>query len=779
MTKRSKRYRWIVLILAIAAIGSLFLPLPEKDFRKETVHSLRVVDRNGIVLREYLNDLQGRGQWKALAEFSPALLNATIAVEDRRFRHHPGVDPLAIVRALIDNIRAGKARSGGSTITQQVIRNIYHHPRTLPSKIIEAWYALRLERMMSKDEILEQYLNRVPYGNQLIGAEAASRFYFDKPARDLAPAEAAFLAALPNAPSFLNPYANSEPALKRQQHILRIMAEQGRISPDEYSRAAQQRIVLVPPDVNFRAPHLVEMAAAEAVQFPGTAVVRTTIDYPLERSIEWLLKGHLKQLKSKNVTNAAAVVIENKTMKLLALVGSADYFNYAIQGQVNGALARRQPGSSVKPFTYGLAFEGPFTPADLIPDIPTQIPDEQGDYIPENYDRRYHGPVRVRTALACSYNVPAVRVLRRVGRENLLQRMLRAGLTTLDQPSSFYGYGLTLGNGEVSLFQLTRAYASFANGGLWQQAAYIESFETTDGLFATIPAESPRRLFSEQVSYLITDILKDPDARRPAFGHAFPFPFECAIKTGTTKDYRDNWTVGYTTEYTVGVWAGNFDGTPMKGVSGITGAGQIFEDIMTILHVKGDRDLPPPFSVPEGLRMETICSASGKLPHSHCRKTIREWFVKDKVPSGRCDVHRVFRFTNEAGESVAATFEIFPEEYREWVEEQRLASPPPDAKPLATVEIPGRADFALLAPQNGQIFKIDPILRNEYQTIKILGHIPPDVSDVRVRVNNRKDISYDTEGAWWQLQKGEHRFQLQGIRRGKIVRSASVSIAVQ
>lgn len=779
MTKRLKRYRWIVLLPAIAAIGSLFLPLPEKDFQKESVHSLRVVDRNGILLREYLNDLQGRGQWKALAEFSPALLTATISVEDRRFRYHPGIDPLAILRALIDNIRAGKAKSGGSTITQQVIRNIYHHPRTLPSKTLEAWYALRLERMMSKNEILEQYLNRVPFGNQLIGAEAASRFYFDKPARDLSLAEAAFLAGLPNAPSFLNPYSNPELARKRQQHILQAMARQGRISPEEYSRAAQQQIVLVPPDVNFRAPHLVEMAATEAGQFPGTAVVHTTIDYPLQRSIEWLLKGHLKHLKSKNVTNAAAVVIDNKTMRVLALVGSADYFNNAIQGQVNGALARRQPGSSVKPFTYGLAFEGPFTPADLIPDIPTQIPDEEGDYVPENYDRRYHGPVRVRTALACSYNVPAVRVLRRVGRENLLQRMIRAGLTTLDQPSIFYGYGLTLGNGEVTLFQLTRAYASFANRGMWQPTAYIESLETTEGLFTTTPTEPMHRLFSDQVAYLVTDILKDPDARRPAFGHAFPFPFECAVKTGTTKDYRDNWTVGYTTEYTVGVWAGNFDGAPMKGVSGITGAGQIFQDIMMVLHVRGDRDLPPPFGIPEGLRSETVCATSGKLPNPHCRKTIREWFVKEKLPSERCDVHRVFRYTNKAGESVAATFEVFPEEYREWTEEQRLASPPPDAKPLAAVEIPGRADFALFAPQNGQIFKIDPILRREYQSIKILGNVPPDVSDVRVRVNNRKEISYDAEGAWWQLQKGEHRFQLQGIRRGKIVRSASVSIAVQ
>lgn len=773
-----RKYRWIVLILAIPVVGSLFIPLPKEDFRKENVHSLRVLDRNGVVLREYLNDLQGRGQWKSLGEFSPALLEATVAVEDHRFRYHPGIDPFAILRAIRDNIRSGESRSGGSTITQQVIRNVYHHPRTLPMKALEAWYALRLERMMSKNEILEEYLNRVPYGNQLIGAEAAARFYFDKPARDLSLAEAAFLAGLPNAPSFLNPYSNPEFAQKRQKRILDVMVEQERISREEYFRAVQQPIVLVSPDVNFRAPHLVEMAAAEAARFSGAAVVHTTVDYPLQQSIQWSLKGHLKHLRTRNMTNAAVVVIDNKTMNIVALTGSADYFDNEIQGQVNGALARRQPGSSVKPFTYGLAFEGPFTPADLIPDVPTQIPDEEGDYIPENYDRQYHGPVRIRTALACSYNVPAVRVLRQIGKENLLQRLLRAGLTTLDEPSSFYGYGLTLGNGEVTLLELTRAYAAFANNGLWQDVSFIESIETAEGRFIPCRSQqSPRPLFSEQIAFLVTDILRDPNARRPAFGHAFQFPFDCAVKTGTTKDYRDNWTIGYTTDFTVGVWAGNFDGTPMKGVSGITGAGQIFQDIMMILHVKEDRSLPAPFAVPEGLRTETVCATSGKLPNSFCRKTIREWFVKGKTPLDRCTVHRQFRFANEEGEVVEATFEIFPEEYRAWAAEQHLSLPPPDAVPVATVAAM-RSEFALLTPQNGQRFKIDPILRKEYQAIRILAHIPADVSRVRVRVSDGKKLSYAADGVWWQLQKGEHRFYLEGIQRGRLVRSTPVSIAV-
>ncbi len=768
-----------MLVLAFVFFASLFMPLPEADFRKETVQSLRIVDRNDVLLREYLNDSQGRGQWRSLKDLSPALIRATIAVEDKRFRYHPGIDPIAILRSVVENIRAGKLRSGGSTISQQVIRNVYQGPRTLFTKIAEAWYALRLERMMSKDEILEQYLNRVPYGNQLVGAEAAARHYFDKPARYLSTAEAAFLAGLPNAPSFLNPYSRPEEALKRQKRVLRVMMEQGLLTQEEYSLASSQPVVLVPPEVNFRAPHLVEMAARTARQFPSAVLVRTTIDYSLQKSIQWLIKGHLKQLQRKNVNNAAVVVLDNKTMEVVALVGSADYFHEAIQGQVNGALASRQPGSAVKPFTYALAFEGPMTAADIIPDIPTRIPDQEGDYIPENYDRRYHGPVRMRTALACSYNIPAVRVLQSVGRENLLQRMLKAGLSTLDQPSVFYGYGLTLGNGEVTLLELTQAYALFARGGRWQEASFLRSMETTEGISLLREGKNERRVFSEQAVHLLTDILKDSEARRPAFGQAFRFPFDCAVKTGTTKDYRDNWTVGYTTSYTVGVWAGNFDGSPMRGVSGVSGAGRIFEDIMMLLHVRPDCDLPEPFALPAHFVTKTICAVSGQLRGAHCTKTVQEHFMPGRVPALKCEVHRLYRFTNEAGARETKVFEVLPQEYREWAHAQGIPAPPYNAVQVSEPQSSRFSALALLAPQSGQLFKVDPILRSEYQTIRILAHIPSNVSGVKVRVNDRENFRYDSDGAWWKLQKGEHRFQLEGIRDGKLIRSKPVFIAVE
>lgn len=772
------RVVWFPIFVALV-LGLLYTPLPEEDFRKDTVHSLRVVDRNGILLREFLNDAQGRGQWRSLDEMSPFLIHATIAVEDRRFRMHPGVDPLAIVRAAWQNQLRGRLHSGGSTITQQVIRNVYHHPRTLFSKMIEAWYAVRLETMASKNEILEQYLNRVPYGNGLIGAEAASRHYFDKPVRDLSLAEAAFLAGIPNAPSSLNPYTYFDDALRRQRLVLRAMASQGSISAGQEVLARQQPLALVPPERNFRAPHLVEMAATATSAFQSATSVQTTIDYEIQKNIEWLIRGHLKQLRNKSVTNASVVVIDNRTMEIHALVGSADYFDPRIQGQVNGATARRQPGSAVKPFTYALAFEGPFTAADVIPDIPTRIPDQEGDYIPENYDRRYHGPVRLRQALACSYNVPAVRVLQVVGRENLLQRMISAGLTTLEQPSVFYGYGLTLGNGEVTLLQLTRAYAAFANGGVLRETSFISSIESMDGSFYREPPREPRRVFSEEASWLVSDILRDPDARRPAFGHAFRFPFDCAVKTGTTKDYRDNWTVGYSADFTVGIWVGNFDGQPMKGVSGVTGAGQIFEDVMMFLHTGPARQIPPRFAVSPGVVQKTVCSVSGSLPNPHCTRTIREWFTKGKVPSEHCTIHRLFRFTSSSGERIEKVFEILSDEYRLWSDEQGLPHPPPDAQPT-TVPYAGnqRTPLALVAPIDGQLFKVDPVLRKEYQTIRILGLVSSGIGDVKVRVGRNEELPYDPNGTWWPLRKGRHSFVLEGLKRGEKVMSNKVVIVV-
>lgn len=847
----------VLFFLSLSAffIASLFVPLDEKDFRKESIHSLKVLDRNGKILREYLNDEQGRGEWIPKEKISQHVIDATLVAEDKRFYSHPGIDPFAIVRALYENIFLS-VRTGGSSLTQQVIRTVYHHPRSLGYKIEEAWYALRLERKMSKDEILEHYFNRAPYGNQLHGIQAASKYYFDKPASELSIAEAAFLSALPNAPTLLNPYKNYEEARKRQKKILRLMLEQRYITDAEYQRALLQPIPIVTPDKKFKAPHAVELVYAQVVKrennnavilsdaknqheqeasmqlpsprsdsslrpdknfgtsfrmarirasyHPSTrsaenaelaqddysfrrerpAEITTTIDLEMHSDIQWIIKGHLEQLKKKHVTNAAVVVIHNATGEVRTLIGSADYFNASISGNVNGALALRQPGSAMKPFTYAIALESGFTPSTLLADVPTSLPAEGGDYVPENYDREYHGPVRLRTALACSYNIPAVRVLYTIGKDALFGRLQQAGLTTLDKSPKHYGYGLTLGNAEVTLFELTNAYRIFANRGEWNPVKLVVSSNDISGVSVSQPLDIEqgmnKKVFSEEAAYLISDILKDAVARRPAFGNHFRFSFPCAVKTGTTKDYKDNWAIGYTTEYTVGVWTGNFDSKPMLKVSGVSGAGQIFTDIMNLIMTKYSTE-EKDFTKPKNIVTRTVCTRSGKLPTRYCERTIQEQFIRDNILTQQCDVHRSFYVKQLDGTFQEKIFELFPSEYQSWVELENLPKPPADAmnsKP-SSQQAAQLQQPAIIFPHHGDVFKIDPVLRREYQEIKIETLFPSSLKDVHLIVNGTETLPIGKEGTWWQLRKGEHVMQVVGRLKKWKISSAKIKILVE
>lgn len=766
------RFKKIIIgcsIAVILCIGSLFVPLPIEDFSKQSVQSLRVVDRNGVLLREFLNDNEGRGIWKPLEEISPFARAAVISIEDKRFYSHFGVDPIAVGRAVIENIRSFRFKSGGSTITQQVVRNVYHFPRTLPYKVVEMWYALRLERMMTKEEIIEQYLNRVPFGNQLFGVEAASRWYFEKPAQALSPAEAAFLMALPNSPSLLNPYKNADAASVRKRTVLNRMISQNVLLREEYERALAQPIQIISPGSHFKAPHAVNMAIASQHDTTNRMIV-TTVDFSMHEQVQRLMKAHLKKLQSKNVNNAAAIVIDNATMEIRVLVGSSDFFDDKNEGEVNGATALRQPGSAIKAFTYALALEHGLTPATIIPDIPTAIPDHHGDYVPENYDKHYHGPVRARTALACSYNVPAVRVLQMVGKSALLNKLRDVGSSSLTNDAEFYGYGLTLGNAEVSLLQLTTAYAAFANKGMWKSSTLTERNDSFS---------EAKRVFDEKTTFMLTDMLSDPVARRPAFGGNFRFPFQCAVKTGTTKDYKDNWTVGFTTRYTVGVWVGNFNGKEMRRVSGVSGAGPIFTDIMMFLHSSPFGMPPKDFEIPNGIEQHSICTRSGKLPTDLCPKTIHDWFVKGNVPQEKCEIHKEYFVKNDRSEPVRQLFEIFPREYRQWVISEGIPDPPPDAVPASVQRADVLTKLAITSPNNGDLFAIDPVLRSEFQTITISGFIPETFQDVKLKVNDRNEIPFSSQGYQWKLEKGISKFQLVGKNNNRRVVSNRVYITVE
>ncbi len=825
---RKKRI-WISITSAsvIAVIVSLFIPLDPQAFTPYRVTSLRFFDKQGILLREVLSEEDGKGRWCSLKEISPNVINAVIASEDSRFFNHPGVDPIALGRAVVQNIRAGRIISGGSTLTMQLIRNIYRSRRTLPQKIWEGWYALRLERMMSKEEILLQYLNRIPFGNQTYGVDAAARLYFAKPARELSVAESAFLAAIPNSPTLNDPYRRITRVRQRQIYVLSQMEKNGFISPGERERAEQEPLVLVPRNAQFKAPHFSAMILANLTteERRNTTEIHTTLDWNIQKSIELLLYGHLARLKKQNISNGAVVIIDNQTHELVSLVGSKDFFDSASSGQVNGALALRQPGSTLKPFTYGIALENGMTAAELLADIPRNVGDASTDFLPENYDKKYHGPVRMRTALACSYNVPAVRTLERFGEELLLQKLHAAGFASLLQPSSFYGVGLTLGNGEVTLLELANAYSVLANEGEYNPVKVVDSAknitpvavrdspkvddstrrESLRTSFHSVdfqsqipnPKSQINRVFSKQVTYILTDILSDPQARAPAFGtySSLNLPFPCAAKTGTSKDYKDNWTIGYTPRYTVAVWVGNFNAKPMKLVSGITGAAPLFRDIMLLLHQSppmADAHISPSlqFSKPEGLTTESICPRSGMLAGKDCPGKMQELFIEGTKPLQSCTIHRSYKIDTRNG--LLATrntprefiqvkvFETFPLMFESWAMKEGIPKPPAgmsieSAKPVAPL--------AISFPSSGDVFKLDPILRAEYQTVTIESQVVPGVENVSLWLNGNEVATlrppYRFRLPLASLRKGSSTLMLKGKRNAQSIQSYPIVVAVQ
>ena len=750
--KRLKKFLFLAGAAFLALVlFSLFLPIPRKKLDPGPVISLRLLDRNGVVLREVLSDEGGRCRWVGLADIPPHLVQATIAAEDKSFYFHGGVNPLSVVRALWQNMKRGRVVSGASTITQQLVRNIYPARRNLLSKLREAWLAFRLERTISKEEILTQYLNRISYANQAFGIEAASRLYFAKPASHLSLAEAAFLAAIPRSPSLLNPYCSFALAEAKQKEILRKMARLHFISSVDLERARMEEIRLLQAGDRFRAPHFCDFVLSQIAgeMKRSLAVVRTTLDFGLQEKVERLASRYTASLAERGITNCALIVLDNMTGELLSLVGSRDFFDSAHDGQVNGALALRQPGSTLKPFTYALALENGLTAATVVEDVPAQFATLSGSYMPRNYDRKYHGPMRLREALACSYNVPAVAVLESIGPDLLYRRLKSLGFDSLKKSPGYYGIGLTLGNGEVTLLELARAYSVLARQGVDLPLKTVLDLSPDGGEDIQADGRTAQRtLFSPQVSFIITHILTDRDARIPSFGYNTPlsFPFAVAAKTGTSKDFRDNWTVGYSPKFTVGVWVGNFDGSPMHHVSGITGCGPLFRDVMLLLH----RDEGwTEFAEPKGIVRATVCSLSGNLPGESCPGTVEEVFIRGTEPQEVCAKHGL---QATAGQTSAGRKQD-PTSQGMWIS----------------------------FPRNGDIFQIDPVLRDEYQRIKLKVSLAPGSPARKVEwlVNGRKvGEAAHPYSIFWNLLPGSYTIKARTTSGRLTVESQPVRITV-
>ncbi len=603
-----RRLAWLTVglltVVAVFEIALRLTPMPA-ELEAGYVGSVEFLDREGRPLRLMLAEERRYAQHCSLAEVSPLLIAATLSAEDQRFRQHSGVDPQAIARAVFSAVRGGQAQSGASTITQQLVKLARPGPRTAGRKLIEMWLALRVERTWSKDRILEEYLNRLDYGNLEVGIVAASRYYFAKPPSDLSAAEAAFLAGLPRAPTRLDPHEHLAAAQQRQRWVLGRMRNDAQLDSASYARAVAEPLHLASASRIFAAPHFVDLLLSQrGVVSPNGGPLRTTLDLELNRFVERSLEEQLRKIVDKHATSGAVVVIHNPTGDVLALASSGDYFRPGA-GQINAAWMIRSPGSAVKPFTYLLALERGANPCTVVPDVPTDFPTDTGLYRPNNYNHRFYGPVSLRFALGNSLNVGAIRTLQLAGGpEELHRRLADLGITTLHHDTEYYGLGLTLGNGEVRLLELTSAFATIGRLGVHRPWRLL--LREPRGI------APDRRVCDARAAFLVADMLADNSARASSFGLdsylAFDFPVAC--KTGTSSDYRDNWAMGVTPEFTVGVWVGNVDGSVMRGITGVTGAAPILHDVFTHLHEQRGTSW---FAAPDGIASHSIHPLTGRL----------------------------------------------------------------------------------------------------------------------------------------------------------------------
>ncbi|MGQ9865161.1 MAG: penicillin-binding protein 1C [Pseudanabaenaceae cyanobacterium] len=584
------------------------MPLRAKDWQRARP-SLTFTDRHGVVLGTVAADGEEAID-VPLSQVSPWLVQAVLAAEDQRF-DGGAIDGLALIRVLWDSLRSGRVVGGASTLSQQLVRLRYRTPRTVWGKLTTIWLAWRVQAGSTREEILTAYLNHVPMGGNVYGVEAAARHYLGMSAAELNVARASLLAALPNAPTHLHPRWNWEGLKQRQAYVLARMVARGYLSPALAARAHQETVTLAPVTTEGAiARHWLERLAREP--HPPGSILRTTLDRTLQEFVEAQVRQVTAALGD---VQGAAIVVDNRTGEVLAYVGSPDYFAYS----TDGVQAPRQAGSTLKPFLYQLAFAlGELTPTTVLADRPAHYGLPGGRlYSPTDYSERFRGDVLPRFALANSLNLPAVRTLERVGVDRFLTRLRELGFAHLTHDARHYGLGLALGSGEVTLWELAQAYTALANGGIRRTLTPWPDQPAQD---VTLPEPELWRL--------VTDMLADRHSRGAAFGRSSVLntPFGAAVKTGTSSAFRDNWTVGFTSEYTVATWVGRFDGQPLAGISGVAGAAPLWRNILGYLH----RAHPPaPFPKPH-FPQQGVCSLPGKTPN--CPAQVWE-YTWGKVPA--------------------------------------------------------------------------------------------------------------------------------------------------
>lgn len=605
----------------------------------------KIYDRNGNLLYQIYKD-QNRSL-VSLSSLPQNLIDATIAAEDKNFYNHFGIDPTGIIRAIYNNVSCFilhdscfRSPQGGSTLTQQLIKNTLLTPeKTLTRKLKELVLSIQTELSYNKDQILEMYFNQVPYGGTAYGIEEAAYQYLGKHAKDLTLSESAFLAGLPVSPTTLSPFGTTPYLAQiRQQQVLESMVKLNMITENEKVQAVNTPIHLISSNTKIRAPHFVMYVRdllvkefGEGTVSRGGLQVTTTLDLSIQETLQSQVITELDKLSNLNVQNGAGMIVNPPTGEILAMVGSHNFFDTEHDGQVNVTLQPRQPGSSIKPLTYALAFMKGLAPSSIIEDSPICFKSKGSpDYCPKNYDNKFHGSVSLKTALASSYNIPAIKLLNSLGITNLIELARSMGITTWDDSSRF-GLSLTLGGGEVKMYDLVQAYSVFANNGYKIPLNSILEIRDSNNQLLTMNHKSltKQQILPESIAFQINSILSDNFARSGAFGANSVLNIKghtVAVKTGTTNNLRDNWTIGYTPSYLVATWVGNNDNSSMSSVaSGITGASPIWSRTITEL-LKEQPNLPFP-------QPSTIVKAL-----VNCEPKRYDYFVKGTEPKIDCSL---------------------------------------------------------------------------------------------------------------------------------------------
>lgn len=689
----------ILLVILVSLTIYFIIPFPS-NYLEPSKYSVKIFDRNKRLIVE-LNQNGGLNERFYLKDVPDTFINLLLLSEDRNFFHHFGVDFKALGRVITEFFKSGKFSSGGSTISMQLVKLKKGITKnTFFTKIFEIIDAIKLELHFSKEEIIESYLNEVYLGNNIYGFQKASKLYFGKPLINLNIAEMGFLIKIINYPSDI--YFRKHSILSKVSNFITLAYRKGIINENQYLSGLSYKVEINPIILPFSAPHFCFFVVNEAKKFANGEIeeIYTTIDIDLYYDVLNIARNVVDNFAKYNLSQAGILIVDNETMEIICMIGSVNYFSE--YGANNGVLVKRQPGSTMKPFTYALGFEKSIiNTSSILPDIETSFPIRYGKYIPRNYDNKFHGPVRVAEALGNSYNIPAVYLLSKIGVDTYFSLLKTLKFTSLKKPPEFYGLGITLGNGDITLLELVRAYTVFPNNGFIRDLKSVRFIKLRGGKIVYPPNIFAKKVLSEETCFLINHILSNHKYRVKAFGvnSAINFPFKVAVKTGTSKDFRDNTIVAYNKKLTIGVWAGDFSGKSMINIPSAKGAGIIVRDVILHLYNKGiwkNEDFYKPNSITE----VEICKLSGLRASKWCNDKNIEFFVKDKEPKEECNWHRNGKI-------------YIPSDYKNWAYDNL-----PRNKISLTED-----KLKIIFPHNGSVFAIDKSVKEEIQKISLEANV--------------------------------------------------------